>query len=348
MVPQAPEGGFVVFTSEALEPKGSIIALDENGRERARESLGLQDVPHVATDGRNLILWGDLSNDLGIVGRDGSVRLAHSLDRRGYGGFTSLRVDHGRISGTMNQGFTGPDGLYQVVFIAQDLDGGNAQKLIVDIDVRGIEADGEDFIFTGSLDDGRNAQSVLTRFSPAQGRVVSQIPDARYVECSMLTRSGDSLIEACLGKELPGFETVVRRIDIETLREIDVVRFNEPVRALTVSPTGELLAAVGDNIVQLDANLNTVRSVPVVDPVGDLSLQDLVSAYVIEDSWHLILKAPRLDIGDAATHVATLVTVRLAGPLAPAVLPIRLDRTQRMGSVAPVPAAWFGGHEPRR
>jgi hypothetical protein len=338
--PGVPADGYVAFTSESIYGTGSVIALDSDGRELGRTGTDFQDISQVSSSSTALVLWGDLSNDIGVVSRDGSIQRTHSLDRRGYSGFASLRISGSRVIGIMNDGY-GLDGFYQMVPIAQDLSGGNQIRGTVSLYVSSFVLDGQDLVLAGSLDDAKTRQSALARYSPAVDRTVQQVIEPKYPECSMLTRIGDSLFQACLISGDSGFERVLRRVDATTFQETKAITLTQPIRALTATGKGELLAAVGDDIVRFDTELNQLSRDPVVDPSGDLSLGNLQSAYEIDGTWLLILKGARHEVGDAVTHLGTLVTVDLDTGAVAKVLPINLARTSEMATLTIVPAAWF-------
>jgi hypothetical protein len=79
--PGVPADGYVAFTSESIYGTGSVIALDSDGRELGRTGTDFQDISQVSSSSTALVLWGDLSNDIGVVSRDGSIQRTHSLDR---------------------------------------------------------------------------------------------------------------------------------------------------------------------------------------------------------------------------------------------------------------------------
>lgn len=129
---RTPVDGWVVFASESTRATGAVVTLDAAGRELTRDALGIQYVPMISSSPDALVLWGALSNDLGVVSKDGKVKVTHSLDRRGYTGFTALRVNDGRIVGVMNDGY-GPSGLYRMVPVQQGLSGENATRGMVEL-----------------------------------------------------------------------------------------------------------------------------------------------------------------------------------------------------------------------
>ncbi len=335
-----PADGYVAFTSESIQATGSVIALDAGGRELGRTKTDFQDISKISSSPTTLALWGDLSNDIGVVSRDGSIQRTHSLDRSGYSGFTGLRISGTRVIGIMNDGY-GTDGFYQMVPIAQDLNGGNQTRGHVGLYVSSFVLDGQDLLVAGSQDDAQTTKSALARYSPAADKTVLQVIEPKYPECSMMTKIGNSLFQACLVSGDSGFERVLRRVDATTFQESKAITLTEPIRALIATEKGELLAAVGDDIARFDTELNRLSHDPVVDPSGDLSLGNVQSAYEIDGTWFLILKGARKEVGDTMTHLGTLVTVDLLKGSVTKVLPINLARTSEMATLTIVPAAWF-------
>lgn len=96
----------------------------------------------------------------------------------------------------------------------------------------------------------------------------------------MTTRIGESLFLACIASGDPGFERVLRRVDIKTLRETKAATLSEPIRAMTAAPGGMLLATVGNRIVQFDDSLQE-RAEVLRFGSGPLTLQDIQSAYAL-------------------------------------------------------------------
>lgn len=338
--PGAPTDGWTVFTSESMRQAGSVVSLDASGVETGRRPTDLQAASSIASGSGVLVLWGALSNDLGVVSRDGTIATGHSLDRRGYSGFTTLRIVDNRIVGIMNGGYA-DTGLYRVVPIAQDFDGRNQTRGTVDLYAVSFVVDGSDLLLSGSHDDGQTQKSVVARYSPSTDRVIEQHVDAKYGECSMNVLLGRSLVQACTITGDPGFERVLRLVDVATLREADAVTLDKPIRALAVTRDGRILAAVGNQILALRHDLKRRTVVYSHDPADKLTIDDFQSAYEIDDTWYVILKGPRLDVGDARTHVATVLTVDLRTGTFGRSLPINLERTGEMGAVTVVPTAWF-------
>ncbi|MBK8461337.1 MAG: hypothetical protein IPL43_15135 [Micropruina sp.] len=334
-----PDDGYVAFTSETTKRTGFVLSLDASGRELGRTTTDFQEIRKISSSPTTLALWGDLSNDVGIVSRDGAIKRTHTLDRRGYSGFTGLRISATRVIGIMNDGI-GNDGFYQMVPISQDLNGDNQTRGLVHLYVSSFVLDGSDLLLAGSQDDLQATHSALARYTPAGDKIVQQVIEPKYRECSGMTRIGNSLFQACIPRDLHDFETVLRSVDATTFQEVTAIDLKQPIHALITTDKGELLAAVGSDIVRFDTELNRLSDDP-VPRSGGLSLGDVQSAYELDGAWFLILKGARLDLGESMTHLATLVTVDLGTGSVTKVLPINLDRTSDMATFTIVPAAWF-------
>lgn len=337
-IQQPPVDGWVVFTSESNRPTGSILTLDAAGDEVRRTPHHLQDVGMISAQPDALVLWGQLDNNYAVVHRNGAIESGHTLDRSGYSGHTALDVQRGRLVAVVNGGF-GPDG-YMSVPVTQELSGANASRGLVAMYVTSLVAEGEGLIFAGSKDDGSTTRSMLARYAPASDQLVQQVVEPRYSECSMTVRIADALFQACNQAGDPGFERILRKVDAATFAEIEAITLADPIRAITATPSGDLIVACDTKIETFSADLLR-RSSQAVPPSGQLTIADFQSAYRIADSWYLILKAPRLDVGEQTTHLATALVVDTRSSQIVKTLKLELRQTGEMGTVTVVPASWF-------
>lgn len=322
-----------------MEPTGSIVTIDRFGSELARSSGQFQALSNVADAGNELVLWGAFSNSYLILRRDGQISQHHTLERDGYSGFTALQVHEHRIVALMNDGY-GPNG-YRMVPVDQGLSGENARRGLVDLYVTSFGVAGNDLILVGSKDDAASMTSTVARYSLADDRVLLERTDVRYSECSMALILQDHLYRACTLAGDPGFERVISSVNVGTLEEERFLTLDRPIRAMAATSDGRLLVASDNQLDVFDQSLSKLSANVPLPADRELSLADFQSSYILDGYWYLMLKAPRVDVGDRNTHVATAVIVDLTTAEVAKTVSIDLDRTGDMSSVVVIPGSWF-------